>query len=138
MFIKEGRIFCMESFRNFMLVGTSKGYVIVFNAETKTRHNVVTFNDAVISVKVLPDKMHIVVGLACGDLFHTSTDQLLKGGEYLLDVIVFVIVKCFDMTTKIIPFFFRLFRRRFVSFAPYPRLHQQQFSQGTVCLFCNV
>ena len=72
----------MESFRQYMLVGTSKGYVIVFNADTKTRHNVISFNDAVLSLKVLPNRMHIVVGLASGDLFAATTDQLLKGGKH--------------------------------------------------------
>lgn len=81
MFIKEGRIFCMENIRQYMLVGTSKGYVIVFNADTKTRHNVIPFDDAILSLKVLPDRMHIVVGLASGDLYVATTKELLNGGK---------------------------------------------------------
>ncbi|XP_066910752.1 leucine-rich repeat serine/threonine-protein kinase 2-like isoform X2 [Clytia hemisphaerica] len=79
MFVKEGRILCMEPYKHFMMVGTNKGYVIVFHADTKKRHNVVTFNDAVLSMKVVSSKDSIVLGLASGDLHVAAGKDLLTG-----------------------------------------------------------
>ena len=81
MFVKEGRILCMEPYKNFMLVGTNKGYVIVFHADTKKRHNVVSFNDAVLSMKVLSSKDSVVLGLASGDLYVAAGNDLLTGSK---------------------------------------------------------
>ena len=85
MFIKEGRILCMESFRKYMIVGTNKGSLIVFDAETKKRENVIKLKDAVLSLKVLPKKGCILVGLACGELMICSTNEITSAGIIYLN-----------------------------------------------------
>jgi len=83
MHIKEGRILCMESCMKYMVVGTSKGSLIVFDAETKKRKNVIQLKDAVLSLKVLPKKSCILLGLACGEMMLCSANELTCAGIYI-------------------------------------------------------
>ena len=92
MMLTEGRVLCMENYQKYIIVGTFYGYVIVFDAETKTKLNKIKLKDAVPCIKVLPTKDRIVLGLANGEMMSGSIAKLINGGilYFCLTVIVSV------------------------------------------------
>lgn len=83
MIVTEGRILCMESYKKYIIVGTGRGFVIVFDANTKSKESKIKLQHSILSLKIIPTKEQIVVGLLGGDLLVGSIRNLLLGENTL-------------------------------------------------------
>ena len=85
MILKEERILCMcVACDNLVLVGTKKGNIVVFGAQSHERVNTITgLGDSVLCLSIYSkDNKHFVVaGLANGQVVVFDGSQLLQSGE---------------------------------------------------------
>ena len=87
MLVKEGRILCMATCDNYIIVGTKKGLIIVYDGALKERsHCLEQLDDSVLCIKLVTSSDILVAGLANGNLAVYKASHLVLRGKLLFHI----------------------------------------------------
>lgn len=77
----KGRILCMTSYLDYVIIGTNERIIHVYEACAKTHaHALSALQDSILCLTLVPRDRKLVAGLANGKLAVYNADQIIKQG----------------------------------------------------------